>query len=248
MNSTAYFSKIHALWLLVLTGILAGPIQAGEMRAWGPEQATGAPNTEGPGDLQTAWASRTEDSGDEWLQLEYVDAVEPAKLRVFETFNPGAVVKIASVEDSGNEDVLWQGADPLRNGSASGVAEFALRSASSTNRIKLYLASGEVTGWNEIDAVELIAKDGTRQWAHVASASSTYAEQNSEATDDGQTDEFSPYLNQSVMALMDGGTKVHGLLLTSGKDFLVVRAHVSNHILMLNKRSVHTVEIDASRP
>jgi hypothetical protein len=33
-----------------------------------------------------------------------------------------------------------------------------------------------VPGWNEIDAVELIGRDGSHQWAKQASASSTYAE------------------------------------------------------------------------
>ena len=32
-----------------------------------------------------------------------------------------------------------------------------------------------VPGWNEIDAVELVGRDGSRQWATSAKASSSYA-------------------------------------------------------------------------
>src|SRR5205823_2443181 len=39
-------------------------------RNWGPEQATGPPDTEMAGDIVTAWASRTPDEQDEWLLLE----------------------------------------------------------------------------------------------------------------------------------------------------------------------------------
>ena len=41
--------------------------------------------------------------------------------------------------------------------------------------MKIYLDTKRVNGWNEIDAVELVGKDGSKQWAVNASASSTYA-------------------------------------------------------------------------
>jgi hypothetical protein len=42
--------------------------------------------------------------------------------------------------------------------------------------VRVYLDTAKVPGWNEIDAVELIGRDGTRQWAVSATASSTYAQ------------------------------------------------------------------------
>ena len=39
----------------------------------------------------------------------------------------------------------------------------------------LHLDTTRVSGWNEIDAVELIGRDGSRQWATSAKASSSYA-------------------------------------------------------------------------
>ncbi len=41
--------------------------------------------------------------------------------------------------------------------------------------VKVYLDTQRVTGWNEIDAVQLVGRDGAEQWASGASASSTYA-------------------------------------------------------------------------
>jgi len=40
----------------------------------------------------------------------------------------------------------------------------------------VYLDRRRVPGWNEIDAVELVGRDGSRQWATSAIASSSYAE------------------------------------------------------------------------
>ena len=36
-------------------------------RAWGPEQVVGPPDTHQAGDIQTAWASRQPDAGEDWL-------------------------------------------------------------------------------------------------------------------------------------------------------------------------------------
>ena len=38
------------------------------------------------------------------------------------------------------------------------------------------LDTASVPGWNEIDAIELVGRDGSRQWAVAANASSSYAE------------------------------------------------------------------------
>jgi hypothetical protein len=41
--------------------------------------------------------------------------------------------------------------------------------------IKVYLDTSLIQGWEEIDAVELVGRDGSRQWAKDVNASSTYA-------------------------------------------------------------------------
>jgi hypothetical protein len=43
-----------------------------------------------------------------------------------------------------------------------------------TNRVKLYLDTAAVPGWNEIDAVELVDAEGNAQWASGSTASSAW--------------------------------------------------------------------------
>lgn len=143
-------------------------------RNWGPEQATGEPNTTEFGDIPTAWASRSPDEQDEWLLLEYAEPVQPNAVKIHETYNPGAVTKVSVFKLDGEEVVVWQGRDPVN---AQGVAEISLEVDFPTNRVKLYLDSRNVSGWNEIDAVGLQNADGKVQWARAVDASSTYAEQ-----------------------------------------------------------------------
>ena len=145
-------------------------------RSWGPEQATGEPDTKSAGDHSTAWASKTQDEQDEWLLLEYQDAVEPAAIKVYETYNPGALHKVSVIDPRGNKEVeVWTGDDPTAVGSGMGVSEIKFTTTFKISRVKLYLKSREVRGWNEIDAVALIDKDGKTWWAKSVMASSTYA-------------------------------------------------------------------------
>jgi hypothetical protein len=142
---------------------------------WDVSQATGPPNTTGPGDIVTAWASATPDGQAEWLMLEYESSIVPKAVVIHETFNPGAVVKITHVPRWGKEQVLWQGADPTPVGAGAGVSRIPLGTAMKTGRIKLYIDSMAVPGWNEIDAVGLEQADGNVIWARSATASSSYA-------------------------------------------------------------------------
>ena len=145
-------------------------------RAWGPEQVTGPPDTDMAGDQQTAWASRTPDAEDEWLLLEYAELIQPREIRVHETYNPGAVTRVTAFRLDGTEVEVWKGKDPSA-GKDIGVSVLPFNGAFKTNRIKIYLASTAVPGWNEIDAVGLKDAKGKVFWAVSAAASSTFAEQ-----------------------------------------------------------------------
>jgi hypothetical protein len=143
--------------------------------AWAPGQAVGAPDTEQEGDRATAWASLDPDGGMEWLNTQYAQPVEVAQVRVRETFNPGAVVKITGLTPAGAEVVLWQGDEPKLPAPADQV--FNVAPGLVVGSVRVHLDTRKVAGWNEIDAVELIGRDGRRQWANDATASSTYAHQ-----------------------------------------------------------------------
>jgi len=146
-------------------------------RSWGPEQATGEPDTETAGDLSTAWASLTPDDQDEWLQLEYERPIRPVAVIVHATFNPGALGRVTMSRADTEEVDAWKGADPTPAGSDKGVSILPVKVDFETKLIKIHLDSKRVEGWNEIDAVGLVDQMGKTHWAVRATASSTYASQ-----------------------------------------------------------------------
>jgi hypothetical protein len=145
-------------------------------RNWGPEQAAGPPDT-WPlfGDRVTAWASLTEDGQDEWLLLEYAEPVAPHAVVVYATYNPGALGRVTVFRLDGEEVEVWKGQDPTPIGSEKGISVIPIKVNFKTNRVKLYLNSRSVGGWNEIDAVGLRCR-GRTLWATSVDASSTYAQ------------------------------------------------------------------------
>ena len=148
----------------------------GPKRSWGHEQATGAPDTRQAGDIPTAWTSKNPDGGVEWLELDYERAVGIDTIRVVESHNPGAISKVAVIGPNGREETVWEG-----NLAASGQNEllqsdFKVARSVQGQKVRVYVDTGRVPGWNEIDAVQLLGKDGTQQWAVGSTASSSYAD------------------------------------------------------------------------
>ena len=140
--------------------------------SWSPGQAAGAPNTEQHGDFSTAWASQSPDKGKEWLQLRYQRAVEVGEINIHETYNPGAVSKVSAILPDGGEKVIWEGTETVE----TGIVERALKVPPGIrcDQIRIELDTARVPGWNEIDAVELVGRDGSRQWAAESTASSYF--------------------------------------------------------------------------
>ncbi len=140
--------------------------------AWGAGQAVGEPDTMSAGDQRTAWAPAMMDGGTEWLQLGYENAVEIAQIKVRETSGAGCIAKVAAVLENGTEVVIWQGRESAGEGIVD--APFNAPPGLTAQGVKVYLDTARVPGWNEIDAVQLIGRDGSHQWAATASASSSY--------------------------------------------------------------------------
>ncbi len=150
------------------------------VRGWSPEQVIGPADTPNAGDYTTAWATREPDAGPEWLSVGFATPVEIAEVRIRESYNPGAIVSVAAVVNN-REVALWEGQ------SAGGRVprDFVVRAGPGTRAqsVIIRLDTASVPGWNEIDAVELVGRDGSRQWAVAATASSSYAERLSSATE-----------------------------------------------------------------
>lgn len=156
--------KIH-IWTL-----------AGPNRPWFPVQATGAPDTPAPGDQITAWASATTDGQPEWLLLKYKKPVEAVAVHVYETYNPGALTKVTVFDPDGKEITAWEGTDPTDRSKQMGVSKIPLDVDFPIDKVKLYLDSPSVQGWNEIDAVGLMDEKEEMHWAADAEASSIFGD------------------------------------------------------------------------
>lgn len=128
---------------------------------WAASQATGPPNTSGAGDFSTAWASKDPDGDSEWLALTYQTAVEPVTVRVHETYNAGAIVKVELRDSTGAWRTVWEGVATATP--ADRWFEVNVKGEGWTTReVRLTLDSDAVPGWNEIDAVELVGRsEGT---------------------------------------------------------------------------------------
>jgi len=135
----------------------------------------GPPNTHQAGDIPTAWAPLSSQGGrDEWLHVNYDRAVDISEVRVRETYNPGAIAKLAAVLSDGQEVVIWEGVTPPTEAPAD--TSFSVPPGIQAQSVKIYLDRTRAQGWNEIDAVELVGRDGTHQWASSATASTSYAD------------------------------------------------------------------------
>ncbi len=143
--------------------------------SWSIDQILGQPDTSTFGDKRTAWASKSKDARIEFVIVEFPYTVNAVGVHVYETYNPGAVVLVHTVDMSGREHLVWNGRDPLlKSGVRGGVAKLRFGQSHRTRRLRIVLDSGAVPGWNEIDAVALEADNGEFQWASKAWASTSY--------------------------------------------------------------------------
>ncbi len=119
-------------------------------------QATGAPTLVEAVDSSEAWASEEADGTVETLELTYANPVIPTGIRIFESYNPGAVILVEALDLESDEwVVLWEGEE---------LTEETIRTFSPpleevdfrTSQIRLTIDSDLVPGWNEIDAVQLL--------------------------------------------------------------------------------------------
>jgi hypothetical protein len=122
-----------------------------------PWQATGVPNVDQEGDNPNAWTAKSSDGGIEWLDLTFPKAVAATGLRVRESENPGAIIKLELIDVDSHAHTLWSGTDPTKN--LNYLMLTFPKTSYKTNHVKITLATNLIPGDNEIDAVQLVGED-----------------------------------------------------------------------------------------
>jgi hypothetical protein len=124
-------------------------------RNFSAKQATGAPDVADYGDSSEAWDNKTQNGREEWLRLSFKTPVHATAVRVRQTYNPGAVIKVEAFAADGRSAVVWSGKDttvyPRRQ-----IAWFTATfdpPPFPVQSIKLSLRANESVG---IDAVQMV--------------------------------------------------------------------------------------------
>lgn len=121
---------------------------------WNASQATGAPNVTECADDSKAWASEGYDTV-EWLQVSYETAVTPVQVNIYETFNPGQIVKVELLDVNNNYHVIYTADTQVKT--CPSVLTIDVASADyQAIAVRITIDQTHVLNWNEIDAVELV--------------------------------------------------------------------------------------------
>ncbi len=127
--------------------------------AYSALQATGAPDTPAAGDFDTAWAPEGTEVGEQTLELTYEYAVMPTAVRIYENYNPGAVIRIEAYDAAGDAWVtLWEGEAEAPEEDFRVFSPELAEVDFAANVIRIVLDTDAIENWNEIDAVELAGR------------------------------------------------------------------------------------------
>ncbi len=132
-----------------------------DTESWAAFQAAGAPNTAECGDHPTAWASATSDS-QEWINLYYPRPVYAVEINIYQTFNPDQVVSVDLIDLQGNYVNVYT-AQPRKVESPCPYVLSIPTAFSGVLAQGVHITIDQSilgTGWNEIDAVEMIGAPG----------------------------------------------------------------------------------------
>ncbi len=121
---------------------------------WAAMQATGAPDTFACGDTTTAWASLNSGTV-EWLELHYSQPVTPAGVVIYQTYNPGYVVRVEAVDMQGTRRTIYEGQPNPGVPCPYPQAITVTQANYQTQTVIITVDQTTLGGWAEIDAVAL---------------------------------------------------------------------------------------------
>lgn len=130
---------------------------AQEPASYSAFQATGAPNVPGFGDSGNAWCPKDSDAGIERLEVGFGKPVNATEIRVRQNSAPGAIIKVELVDEAGKPHTVYEGVDATKYDEFNFWFKAAFeKTPYKATGARITLATNAVSGWNEIDAVQLI--------------------------------------------------------------------------------------------
>lgn len=127
--------------------------------SWDASQATGRPNVNECIDDSSAWASSPADTV-EWIELTYDIPVVPTEINIYQSYNPSQVVEVRVTDTNGAQYVAWSGnVKRIEACPYLMTINVQLDKEIRINKVQIVIDQSILgTGWNEIDAVELVGK------------------------------------------------------------------------------------------
>lgn len=130
---------------------------AKEPASYSAFQATGAPNVVGFGDNGNAWCPKEDDGGIERLEVGFAKPVNATEIRVRQNSAPGAIIKVELIDTEGKAHVVHDGIDAAKYDALNFWFKKTFeKTPYKVAGAKITLATNAVSGWNEIDAVQLL--------------------------------------------------------------------------------------------
>ena len=125
---------------------------------WAAAHAAGAPDVAACGDDSAAWAS-ADSSTVAWLELTYATPVNPFEINIYQTYNPGQIVKVELFSPDSQTSYVAYTATPVKVETCPQTLTISLDGSklAAVNRIRITVDQSVLgVGWAEIDAVELV--------------------------------------------------------------------------------------------
>lgn len=130
-----------------------------DKRTYSAAKATGAPDVSVAGNSPDAWCPAGKNTGTDWLEVVFAKPVHATEVRVRQNDTVGAISKIEAIDSAGATHVWWEGVDPYVASATREIVWFAVRVPKTdylVAKVKITLNLAAVTGWKEIDAVQLV--------------------------------------------------------------------------------------------
>ena len=134
-----------------------------QYNGWPANNVVGKPNTYPEyGDIKTAWAPSTINKGQEFLELDFNESIRINRIDIYETYNPGALVKVIAYSKNPNQDkngvVLYSGCIEKGLPEKARIKSITIPQPLETpfRFLRLEMDTSQQRGFYEIDAVKIV--------------------------------------------------------------------------------------------